>query len=247
MDKRELPPPIALLVDHLAAVPNVVAVTLGGSPAEGRAMTRRDWDLRVYYRDGFDPESLAHLDGTVTAPGDWGRIMNGGASLMVEGLEVDVHYRNLDDVRHWTREARDGRFEVDRAHGYLAGIPTYTLVAEVALGQVLAGSLNEVVEYPDQLAEQGAARWRNQARSSLGHAERQAAHGDIAGVMGHLVKASVEAAHARLCRARRWTVNEREILEQAELTHMTQILTALNTDPVVLTQRVMQARSLLLD
>jgi hypothetical protein len=55
------------------------------------------------------------------------------------------------------------------------------------------------------------------------------------------------AAHARLCEAREWALDEKEILERAELTHLNEILTALNTDPVTLTQRVMQARALLLD
>lgn len=65
--------------------------------------------------------------------------------------------------------------------------------------------------------------------------------------MGHLARAYVEAAHAKLCGARRSTLNEKEILERAELTHLNQLLTALNADPVTLTQRVMQARALLLD
>jgi predicted nucleotidyltransferase len=247
MDTPQLPQAIASLIDHLATLPNVVAVMLGGSRAQGTETADSDWDLGVYYRDEFDPEGLQHLEGTIAPPGDWGRIMNGGAWLNLDGLKVDVHYRNLDEVRHWIREAQDGRFEVDGLLGYLAGIPTYFLAAEVALGKVVAGSLDEVVEYPDQLAQQGAARWRDHARFSLDHARMRAARGDLAGVTGHLARAFVEVAHARLCEAHEWTVNEKDILERSELTHLNQILTALNTDPVTLTQRVMQARALLLD
>jgi hypothetical protein len=172
--------------------------------------------------------------------------MNGGARLTVDTEAVTVHYRNLDDVEHWLDEARAGRFEVDGHEDYVAGLPTYTLAAEVALGEVLAGSLDPL-EYPDRLAHEGAAHWRRKAKSSLERADNRAARGDAPGVLRHLTRAGVEAAHARLCEARRWTVNEKEILEQAELAHVTQILTALRADPVTLMQRVMQARTLLFD
>jgi hypothetical protein len=247
MDDLDLPPPIVSLVDHLASLPNVTAVTLDASRSERSEAAASEWGLGVYYHGRFDPNGLMHLEGTVAAPGDWGRIMNGGARLDIEGLIVNVHYRDVEQVRHWIREAQDGRFEVDGEPGYLAGIPTYALAAEVALGVVLAGSLDDVGGYPDRLAREGAAHWRDHARSSLEHARVRAAHGDPAGVLGHLARAGIEEAHARLCEARRWTVNEKEILERAELTHLNQILTALNTDPVTLSQRVMQARTLLLD
>ena len=247
MSKPQLPEAIASLVDHLASLPHVIAVTLGGSRAERRELADSDWDLGLYYRGEFDPRGLSHLEGTVSAPGDWGRIMNGGAWLIVDGLKVDIHYRDLDHVRHWIREAQAGRFEIDGLPGYLAGIPTYSLAAEMALGKTLAGSLDEVAGYPDRLAKEGAERWRDHARFSLEHAEIRATRGDVAGVVGHLARACVEMAHARLCEARQWMVNEKGIIERAELTHLNQILTALNTDPVRLSQRVMQARTLLFD
>jgi hypothetical protein len=244
---ENVPQPIAALVDHLANLPQVVAVTDQGSRGPGPDLTDVDWNLGLYYHGGFDPKNLSHLEGTVGAPGDWGRVRNGGAVLTVSGLTVVVHYRDVDEVGHWIQEAQQGRFEVDSGLGHLAGIPTYTLAAEVVLGRVLAGSLDDAIDYPDRLAEEGADRWRRHAESSLDHAGLQATNGDVAGVMGHLARACVAVAHARLCAAREWTLNEKEILEQAELTHMNQILTALNTDPVTLTQRVMQAKALLLD
>ncbi len=247
MDVSNLPASIAALVDHIASLPHVIAVTLRESPAPALDPTDGPWGLSVYYRDTFDPEALRHLEGTFTAPGDWGRIMNGGATLMVEGLGVDIHYRDIDEVRHWIEETRAGRFEIDGTSGSLAGVPSYTLAAEMALGTVLAGSLEPGVEYPERLAAEGAQHWRNSAGSSIAHAKARAANGDVEGVLNHLARACVEIAHARLCEARRWTINEKEILERAELTHLTQLLTALNTDPVTLTQRVMQARTLLLD
>ena len=247
MNRPEFPEAIASLIDHLASLPNVVAVTLAGSTPDGGDPADRAWDFGIYYRGTFDPGGLMHLDGTATAPGAWGRILNGGASLIVDGAKVDIRYRDIDAVRHWIRESQAGRFEVDGSNESLAGIPSYTLAAELALGTVVAGSLNDAVAYPGRLAEKGSAHWRTSARRSLEHAHTRAERGDVAGVLGHLARACIEEAHARLCEARRWTVNEKETLERAELTHLNQLLTALNADPVMLMQRVMQARALLLD
>ncbi len=69
----------------------------------------------------------------------WGGVFNGGAWLQVDGRKVDVHYRDLDDVEHQLAEARAGRFGIERLLFYLAGVPTYVVVAEIALNQVLYG------------------------------------------------------------------------------------------------------------
>lgn len=160
MDQPELPQPIATLVDHLATLPNVVAVTLRGSRLKGTELADRDWDLGLYYHGEFDPQGISHVEGTATAPGDWGRIMNGGARLIVDGIEVDVHYRDVDEVRHWIREARDGRFEVDGVPGNLAGLPTYTLAAVVAQDQLLPAhsttSLNTLIDSPKKAPPAGS-------------------------------------------------------------------------------------------
>ena len=247
MDTTGLPGAIATLVDHIASLPHVLAVISRDPDVSAINAPAGAWSLGVYYRGDFDPEGLRHLQGTVTAPGDWGRIMNGGATLTIDGQRVDLHYREIDEVRHWIKESEAGRFEVDPSNDAVAGVPSYTLAAEMALGTVVAGSLGAAIEYPEKLAEQGAAHWRRSANSSLEHAVTRAEHGDVAGVLAHLAKACIEVAHARLCEARRWTVSEVEILERAELAHLNKLLTAINTDPVTLSQRVMQARTLLLD
>ena len=68
------------LAERLAAVPGVVAVTLGGSRAVGAAVEGSDWDFGLYYRGGLDPADISALGwpGRVFAPGEWGSIVNGG-------------------------------------------------------------------------------------------------------------------------------------------------------------------------
>ena len=62
------------VADHLADLPGVTAVSLGGSRASGVHTHLSDWDFGVYYRDRFDPEDLRALawEGEVSEVGGWG-------------------------------------------------------------------------------------------------------------------------------------------------------------------------------
>src|SRR5690606_13788924 len=116
-----------VLVPKLVSLPGVVAVVLGGSRARGTERPDSDWDVGLYYRGGFDADLIAGLGfpGHVAQPGEWGRIVNGGAWLTVEGQPVDVLLRDLDVVERWWADAQDGRFEMDNVEGHIAGPPTY--------------------------------------------------------------------------------------------------------------------------
>jgi len=122
-----LPDPIAALDRALGSSASVEAVTIGGSRAAGTADEASDWDIGVYYRGAVDLAPLAAY-GEVHPPGAWGRIMNGGAWLTLDGMKVDVLLRDLEVALHWSAEARRGAYEVDALLGYLAGAPTYSLM-----------------------------------------------------------------------------------------------------------------------
>ena len=212
----ELPPRIAELVAVLSAIRGAVSVTLGGSRASGDADHSSDWDLGLYYRGEPDLTPIARY-GEVHPPGAWGRIMNGGAWLALEGLKVDVLLRDLDVVERFAKAARRGEFEVDSLLGYVAGAPTYSLLAELALSRQLAGELPEAGEFPAALAASAAPRWRFHATFSLAHARMRAARGDLIGTIGQAAKAVVEVGHAILCTRRQWVLNEKRIVERAGL------------------------------
>jgi hypothetical protein len=114
------------LAERLAGIPGVIAVTLGGSRAQGTDRPGSDWDFGLYYRGEIDPSAIRRLGypGTVTDPGAWAYPMNGGAWLTVDGQRVDLLYRDLRDVERWITEANDGRWELFRMPGYLCGFPS---------------------------------------------------------------------------------------------------------------------------
>jgi hypothetical protein len=143
--------------------------------------------------------------------------MNGGAWLSLGGTKVDVLLRDIDVVEHWSARAREGTFEIDALLGYVAGVPTYSLLAERAVAVVLRGAMPPAGEYPSRLAETAAERWRFCSAFSLDYARMHAERGNVVGVVGQVAKAVIEEAHARVCAARRWVFNEKHIVELAGL------------------------------
>ena len=206
------------LAAQLAAIPGVVAVTLGGSRATGTAVEGSDWDFGLYYRGSSDPADIVALGwpGQVFAVGEWGTIVNGGAWLTVDGTRVDLIYRDLDEVLHWTAAAAEGRFEIQREVGYVAGIATYILAGELALGRVLAGDLPRP-GFPQKLRETAPAAWCRLAAGALHiagvHAERQ----DSVACLANLCQAVLAAAQGRLAAAGEWVLNEKRLVERAGL------------------------------
>lgn len=211
-----LPSAVAAVVDVVARSRGVVAVTLGGSRSTGGVDEASDWDLGVFYRSAIDLGPLTAL-GTVHPPGSWGRFMNGGAWLEVDGVEIDVILRDLDVVDEWSSRARRGDYEVDQLLGYLAGFPSYTLLAEVASSQVLTGSLDVDIAYPEALSHEAASRWGFQRDFTLDYARMHARRGDVFATIGNLARASMEEAHRRMALRQHWVLNEKRLLSTTGL------------------------------
>ncbi|MFI9805325.1 nucleotidyltransferase family protein [Streptomyces sp. NPDC052301] len=235
--------------DRLAALPTVRAVALGGSRAQGTQRPDSDWDMAVYYRGPFDPDDLRAVgwEGEVSEVGGWGGgVFNGGAWLTVDGRRVDVHYRDLDVVEHELAQAREGRFRVESLLFHLAGIPTYLIVAELAVNQVLRGALPRPAAYPDKLRHAAAEHWHGTARATLSYAKvNHAPHGRLTETAGALAVAAVQAAHGVLAARGEWVTNEKRLLERAGLRGVDAIVGALRAEPRVLVRAVTEAEGLL--
>jgi len=197
-------------------IPGVAAVTLGDSRAP--IQPEGECGIGLYYRHAIGADDVRALgfEGTVVEPGEWGRLANGGGRLVVDGRRVDLLYRDLDAVEHWTGEAEAGRYEVDRVEGYLAGVPTYVLAGELALAEVLAGELPRP-RFPDALRKAAPERWHAGAAMSLASAEAAATRHDVVSCAGLLAKAAIEVAQAALAERGEWALNEKGIVRQAGL------------------------------
>jgi hypothetical protein len=230
-----LPAPVAALAAQLVRVPGAVAVVLGGSRATGAARPDSDWDLGLYYRasehtlDPADVRALGH-DGYVSALGEWGPIVHGGAWLTVGGLAVDVLFRDLDIVERRLADARRGAYEVLDQRGSIVGAPTYVLAGELAVAEQLHGEPLPRPEFPAALATTARERWSGRAAVSLLFAEEHERAGDALAATGMLVDATLSVAHARLAARRDWVLGEKRLIERAGLQHIASLLLAPDGD-----------------
>ena len=210
---------LAEVIRACRLVPNAEAVGLGGSRARGDNRPDSDWDVSVYYRGDIDVSVFEQLgwSGHVFRPFEWGQVMYGGAVFDLDGRHFDIHYRNLDVVEHWTREAERGRFEVHILGFHLAGIPTYMLTGEIATNRALWGEL-PAIEYPDALQREAPRRWLERAANELGYARHWAMTQNPVSCAGALARVVLQCAHARLAHRRVWALNEKRMVQWAELT-----------------------------
>ncbi|MEU6411190.1 nucleotidyltransferase domain-containing protein [Microbispora sp. NPDC046933] len=235
------------VVDRLAALPAVHAVALGGSRAQGTHTPASDWDLALYYRGDFDPADLRAVgwEGEVSEIGGWGGgVFNGGAWFTIDGRRVDVHYRDLDVVEHELAEAQQGRFHWEPLMFHLAGIPSYLVVAELALNRVLRGTLPRPA-YPERLRAAAPPMWRDRAAMTLQYAtSAYAPRGQVTEVAGALATAATQTAHAVLAARGEWVTNEKRLLQRAGLRGVDAIVAALRPEPEALIQATAEAEAL---
>jgi len=234
------------VADQLIALPTVRAVALGGSRAQGTARPDSDWDLAIYYRGDFRPQHLRDLGwpGEVTEIGGWGGgLYNGGAWLTIDGRKVDVHYRDLDVIDSQLAEAEAGRFVVERLMFHVLGIPSYLLLAELALNTTLRGCLVKP-DYPDRLRAAAPEAWWSWAAGTFDYAlTNHAPAGRTTMALGLAAQAVAASAHAVLAARGQWITNDKWLLITAGLDHLDELFAGRTDGPTELTALISQARA----
>jgi len=235
------------IADTLYALPGVEAVALGGSRAQGADRPDSDWDVAVYYRSGFSPDSVRALGwpGHVTDLGGWGPLFNGGGWLTMDGRAVDLHYRDLTLIERIHADACHGDFTIEPLLFHQAGIPSYILLAELGINRPLRGDL-PVWEYPPALRTSAPPIWWGGAELTLGYAEAgHARHGRVAQCIGLLSEAACRTAHAILAHRAEWVTNEKRMLDAAGLRAVDRLVSGLGPDSDALVRAARDVRELL--
>lgn len=210
------------LAERVAAVPGVAGVVLGGSRARGTHEPSSDFDLGVYYGDGFDIPALQLLvdevgdsPSAISQPGGWGPWVDGGGWLVVGGVHVDLIYRRVERVRDVWSDCVAGRFTNAIQAGHPLGFWSHAYAGELALGipaTDLHPDLGELraatTTYPEPLADAlVAALW--EAEFSLANARKAIERSDVAYVAGCLFRAVGVTAHSLHGHGRQWLLNEK--------------------------------------
>jgi predicted nucleotidyltransferase len=236
------------VANALHSLPGVEGVALGGSRAQGTNHPHSDWDLAVYYREGFDPEAIRQLGwpGQLSDLGGWGRIFNGGGKLTVDEHVIDVHYRDLGVIDQVHADACRGDFTIEPLLFHQAGLPSYILLAELGINKTLRGHVPRW-DYPEALRESAPGIWWLNADLTLHYAaEGHARHGRLAQCAGLLSEAACHTAQAILAHRGEWITNEKQLLSKAGIRGIDGVVGQLGTQPESLLQAVSNARELLL-
>jgi Nucleotidyltransferase domain len=244
VDDGSFPPYVA---GRLAELPAVEAVTLGGSRAEGTYRPDSDWDFSIYYRGRFDPQTLRDVGwpGEVFEVGGWSTgVFNGGAWLEIDGRKSDVHYRDLDVVDREIAASREGRFDIEPLLFHLAGVPSYLVLAELAVKRVLHGQL-PTPGYPRALRERARQVWWGRAERTFDYARANPAPlGRVTQCVGLVAQATSQAAHAVLAARGEWITNEKTLLTRAGLRQVDDLIASTGREPAALADVVDRAQSL---
>lgn len=225
---------IEKVVDSLQALKGVEAIVLGGSHARGRARPDSDIDIGLYYTRGspFSIEQVrgvaSHLndlpDPVVSGFLEWGRWVDGGAWLTIEGQRVDLLYRSLETVEATLADAQAGRFEIDYEQQPPFGFFGPTLLGEVAIAQplhdpraLLDALKAEVAPMPEALAD---AVIQNRLWSVefglLAFAGKFVANCDIHGVGGCLSRFAQALVLTVFALNRAYPLNDKTTLREIE-------------------------------
>lgn len=238
---------LASVVGDLAQLNGVEGVALGGSRAQGTSTPASDWDFSIYYRGSFDPNEVRALNwvGQTTDLGGWGPLFNGGGAFTVHDRSIDIHYRDLNTIDDIQRAALLGEFEVEPLLFHQVGIPSYILLAELAMNQTLSGELPHP-EYPDALRRSASEHWLFGVEMTLHYAQAgHAARGRVAQCAALISEAGCRAGHAILAHRGEWITNEKQLLIRSGLTQLNDVVCGLTADPQTLESRVVDARSIL--
>lgn len=240
---------VEYVADSLARLPGTVGVAPGGSRAQGTSTPGSDWDFSIYYRGTFDPDDVRSLrwDGQTTELGGWGPLFNGGGAFTVHGRPLDIHYRdrNVIDVIH--ASASRGECHVEPLLFHQAGVPSYILLAELALNRTLRGDLLRPT-YPDALRRSAPEFWRPGVDLAFQYAKGgHARNGRVAQCAGLISEAGCRAAHAIVAHRGQWVTNEKRLLHHAGLTELNGVVAGLTADVDALEAGVDLARSIIED
>lgn len=198
----QLPGFIHRVIERLQPIKKIVAITLGGSRARGSHTQKSDVDLGIYYQPENPPDLMmlnhlacelddSHRANLITSIGEWGKWINGGGWLQIEGVPVDFLYRDLAQVNCVIDDCHAGQITIDYQPGHPHGFVSSIYMGEVAIGLplhdpdgVLDALKAKTTPYPIQLKQATVDTFAWEISFSLLIAQKAVARGDLAYAAG---------------------------------------------------------------
>lgn len=200
---QQLPQFIHHVVERLqSSIQGIAAIVLGGSRARGNHTQKSDVDLGIYYNpeNPLDVTALNHLaselddnhrTNLITPIGGWGKWINGGGWLKIEGVSVDFLYRDVVQVNRVIGDCHAGQITIDYQPGHPHGFVSSIYMGEVAICLPLHDPYNvldalkaKTTPYPIQLKQATINTFAWEISFSLFIAQKAIARGDVAYAAG---------------------------------------------------------------
>jgi predicted nucleotidyltransferase len=195
-------PSLAHIVSRLQDVNGICAIALGGSRARGNHTEKSDIDLGIYYEPEYPPDLSAlsqfateldddRRENLITPIGGWGKWINGGGWLHINGMPVDFLYRDLGRVREVIADCCVGKIAIDYQPGHPHGFVSSIYMGEIALCQPLYDPQNiisalkaQTIPYPPKLHKATIDKFAWEISFSLLVASKAVVRGDVAYAAG---------------------------------------------------------------
>lgn len=215
-------------------VGGVTAIVLGGSRARGFYDADSDIDIGVYYDGdaGIDVRGLTaaakDLDDEkrpdlIAPPGAWGKWVNGGGWLTMDGLPVDLILRDSNRVECAVNDCIEGRLTLHYQSGHPHAFTNAMYMGELAVCRILHDpdeSLRLLREwtrpYPEKLRDAVLLNFGFEAEFSLMLAEKNVSRGDIYYVAAHLVRSVSCMNQVLFALNREYCLNEKKAVLLAD-------------------------------
>lgn len=199
---QQLPQFIHQIIARLQLIQGIAAIALGGSRARGNHTQKSDVDLGIYYQPENPPDLIAlnhlatelddnHRSNLITPIGEWGKWINGGGWLKIEGTPVDFLYRNLIQVNHIIDNCKLGQITIDYQPGHPHGFVSSIYMGEIAIclplfdpDNILQTLKAKTKPYPTELKQATINTFAWEISFSLTVAKKSITRADVAYAAG---------------------------------------------------------------
>jgi predicted nucleotidyltransferase len=232
VDRVNIDGVLTTVTSAFSNVSGIDALVLGGSRATNTANPHSDIDIGVYYNSELDLAAFkksaatiddAHRNDCITNIGEWGPWINGGGWLTVQGIHVDILFRDTSRVSECIEDCMNGIITLDYQCGHLFAFVNSIYMGEVYHCKLLHSSngrietLKELLrKYPQTYKNASIKKFLWECEFSLMCGKKAIARQDIIYGSGSLFRCAVCLIYAAFSWNEMYCLNEKGSLHRLQ-------------------------------